>query len=325
MDALSEILRSARLSGGVFLRGEFSEPWSLSTAVRASDCSHHLGPSDHLVLFHYVLEGNLIIDVPGAPREAFLPGQAVIFTRNDRHKLSGREAAETVSALDVARIPGPGELMVIEHGGGGQRTRIVCGFLGGAGLAGNPLIESLPTFIRYDGSLARSGSLVRASLDYAAGEVTDARPGSDALLARIAEMLFIEAVRSYVENLPNETGGWFEALRDRSLSKAIALMHRNPERQWTVEQLGRTVGASRSSLTEKFSRHLGCAPAEYLTQHRLRLAADELAAGSATIMKIAASIGYGSEAAFSRAFKRSYGVPPSAWRKTHGAGTAVPQ
>ena len=155
---------------------------------------------------------------------------------------------------------------------------------------------------------------MRASLEYAAGEVSDGRLGAAAMLARISEMLFIEAVRSYVEHLPNEADGWFDALRDRSVSKAIALIHRNPERSWTVEQLGQIVGASRSALTERFRRHLGCAPAEYVLQHRMRLAARELAAGGAPIMNIATLVGYGSEAAFSRAFKRFHGMSPSAWR-----------
>ena len=317
MDALSEILRSARLSGGVFLRGEFSEPWCLASAVSASDCGERLGPTEHLILFHYVVEGTLRVEVEGEAPASFLPGQAVIFARNQPHKLAGREPADAVPALDLVRIPGPGELMDIEHGGGGQRTRIVCGFLGGQALAGDPLLSSLPTFIRYDGSTARSGDLVRASLEFAAREIADSRPGSDAMLARISELLFAEAVRSYVESLPEDSGDWFEALRDRALSKAIALIHRSPDKPWTVEQLGRAVGASRSTLAEKFKRYLGVAPAEYLAQHRMRLAARELTTTGAAIMGIATSIGYGSEAAFSRAFKRSYGVSPSAWRKRH--------
>ncbi|MDA0238428.1 MAG: AraC family transcriptional regulator [Proteobacteria bacterium] len=313
MDALSEVLRAARLSGGIFLRAEFSEPWCLTSTIQASDCSAHLGPTDHVILYHYVVEGELTVQIADEDPAKFHPGQAVIFARNDRHNLSGREPAEAVPALDLARVPAPGELMEIEHGGGGAATRIVCGFLGGQGLAGNPLLSSLPAAIRYDTSTARSGPLVRTSLEFAANEVADGRPGTDAMLARISEMLFVEAVRAYVEDLPKDLGGWMEALRDRSVSKAIALIHRQPEEPWTVERLGRAVGASRSTLTDKFTRYLDCAPAEYLTKHRMMLAARELTSGNASIMTIAEQIGYGSEAAFSRAFKRFYGVSPSAW------------
>ena len=320
MDALSEILRSARLSGGVFLRGEFTEPWCLTSAVRASDCSVHLGPTDNLVLYHYVVEGALTVCVDGGEPATFLPGHAVVLPRNDRHRLCGRESAEAVSARDVVQVPGPGQLMAIKHGGGGERTRIVCGFLGGRGLAGDPLITSLPPTMRYDGTTARSGSFVRASLEFAASEIADGRPGADAMLARISELLFVEAVRVHVEALPEDQGGWFESLRDRSVSRALALIHRSPEEPWTIERLGRAAGASRTTLTEKFRRYLGCAPAEYLTRHRLKLAADQLAAGNAPLMTVAASVGYGSEAAFSRAFKRAYGVAPSAWREAGTTG-----
>jgi len=325
LDALSEILRSARLSGGVFLRGEFTEPWCLATAVKASDCADHLGPIDHLVLYHYVIEGKLSVELDGPVAATFLPGQAAIFPRNDPHRLSGTESADAVSVLDVARIPKPGELMLIEHGGGGASTRIVCGFLGGQVLAGDPLLASLPAVMRYDSSAARSGQFVRESLEFAAGEIADGRPGSDAMLARISEMLFVEAVRDYVDTLPPEASGWITALRDRSLSKAVALIHRHPEKQWTVETLGRAVGASRSALAEKFTRYFDAAPVEYLTRHRMRVAARRLATGDAPILTIAVSVGYGSEAAFSRAFKRSFNVSPSAWRRSAAAKDTVPE
>ena len=317
MDALSEILRTARLSGGVFLSGAFTEPWGLETSLEASDFSAFLGPADHLVLYHYVIEGTLVIELAGERPEEFHAGQAVIFPRNDRHKISGRQAAKAVSALDLAKIPKPGELMVIEHGGGGAGTRIICGFLGGRLLAGDPLFSSLPAVLRYDCASERSGGLVSASFDIAAREVSDSRPGADAMLARLSELLFVEAVRSYVEGLEGEASGLFGALQDRSLGTAIALMHRNPEQPWTVPDLARAVGASRSSLTEKFARHLGCAPMEFLVGHRMRLAARALEASGGSLMTIAESIGYGSEAAFSRAFKRAHGVSPSAWRAKH--------
>ena len=315
MDALSEIFRSTRLSGGVFLRGEFTEPWCLASAVSASDCADHLGPADHLVLYHYVIEGRLTIESERLAAETFLPGQAAVFPRNDRHRLSGSEATAAVSALDVARFPGPGELMLIEHGGGGRSTRIVCGFLGGKGLAGDPLLLSLPSLLRYDSESTRSGQVVRESLLLAADEIAHGRLGADAMLARISELLFVEAVRSYIEALPPEAGGLVRALKDRSVSKAVALIHRYPERPWTVEMLGQAVGSSRSSLAEKFVRYLDTAPAEYLTQHRMQAAARQLAASEATILTIATSVGYGSEAAFSRAFKRAFDVSPSTWRK----------
>ncbi len=318
MDALSEILRSARLSAGMFLRGEFTEPWCLSTELSVADCFDHLGPIDHLIIYHYIVEGRMIVEVPGEPAVVMLPGQAIVFTHNDHHTMAGRDPAVAVSALDVVQIPGPGNMMVIEHGGGGAKTRTVCGFLGGLALADDPLFSSLPRYLIYDCATARSGEVVRASLEFAAAEAADNRPGAAAVLAGLSELLLIEAIRSYVESHGDASGGWYDVLRDRSLSRAIAVIHKDPEQQWTVEKLGRTVGSSRSALAEKFNRHLGCAPAEYVMQHRMRLAARKLVRSHATIMDVAVSVGYGSEAAFSRAFKRRFGVSPSVWRKTQG-------
>ncbi len=321
MDALSEILRAARLTGGVFLHGEFSEPWCLSSELKASDCSAFLGPADQMVLYHYVLEGCLTVIDPEGNAHMFLPGQAVVIPRNDRHHLQGSEPAQAVSALEVAEVPEDGELMAIRHGGGGQRTRIVCGFLGGRGLRHDPLLNALPSVFRYNGNTNGSGPVIRMTLELAAKEVAEGRPGSDATLARISELLFVEAVRDYVESSPAHANGFSDALKDRAVSKALALIHRNPKEKWTVEALARTCGVSRSVLAERFNTHLGCPPGEYLVETRLRLAANDLINRKTSVLEAAALVGYGSEAAFSRAFKRQYGVSPSLWR--NGTNTDV--
>lgn len=321
MDALSEILRSARLSGGVFLRGEFTEPWCMASTVSPSDLGPCLGPTDHLILYHFVLGGRLNVTFDDEAPQAFAPGQAAVFPHNDSHRLSGREPADAVPAGDLSRVPMPGDPMIIEHGGGGAPTRIVCGFLGSKAIGGDPLFSSLPKLIRYDSREAPSGRLVRTSLDFAEKEWANGRPGADAVLARLSELLFVEAVRSFIDSAADELPGLAAALKDRCISRAIALMHRHPDDHWTVDKLGRAVGASRSTLAEKFARHLGIAPVEYLTQHRMRLAARELATTGAPIQAIAAAVGYGSEAAFSRAFKRSYRVSPSAWRRDAAAAS----
>ncbi len=324
MDALSEILRDARLTGGIFLRASFSEPWGLASAVTASDCSPHLGATDHLVLFHYVMDGTLHVTFDGTEPKLFLPGQAAIFPRNDRHTLSGRQFAKAVSPFDASTLPSPGELLVIEHGGGGASTRIICGFLGGRLMSDDPLFAALPPLLTYDCEKERAGGLVQASFEHAANELAAGRPGVDAMLARLSELLFVEAVRSHVEGLGGEAVGFFAALRDRALSRALALVHKHPERAWTVTELAREAGASRSSLTDKFQQHLSHAPMAYLTRHRMRLAANALEMGTSPILAIAESVGYGSEAAFSRAFKQAKGVSPTAWRTQYRSTAEQP-
>ncbi|WP_170416412.1 AraC family transcriptional regulator [Ruegeria atlantica] len=313
MDALSEILRSARLTGGVFLHAEFSEPWCVSSALKASDCSHYLGPADQMVLFHYVLEGCLTVIDAEKNAHIFLPGQAVILPRNDPHLLKGQQPATTVPALDVTDRNGPEELMVIRHGGGGEKTRIVCGFLGGRGLQHDPLLNALPPVFRYNGLECRSGSLVKTTLKYAATEMSDGQLGSEATLARISELLFVEAVRDYISN--SKSGGLLDALKDRAVSRAIGLIHRYPGRRWVVETLAQECAVSRTVLTERFNHLLGCSPREFVQNTCMQLAARGLAEQQLNIADAAERAGYASEAAFSRAFKRHFGVSPSEWRK----------
>ncbi len=315
MDVLSEVLRAMRLSGGVFLRASFTEPWCLVSGVTARDCSRHLGPADHLVLYHYVLEGTLSVTLAASGSATVRPGQAVIFPRNDQHRLHGQMPAREISALEVAQIPKPGDLMTIDHGGGGAATRIICGFLGGPALAGDPLLTALPPLLVYDGPRARSGAMVRELLGDAADEVAADCQGSGAMLARLSELLFIEAVRNHVETLPPDAQGWLAALGDPRLARALARLHAEPERPWTAAELGREAGLSCSTLAQLFGRVLGSTPAGYLSDLRMRLAARALAGSDAPILTIADEVGFGSEAAFSRAFKRCYGLPPSEWRR----------
>ena len=316
MDALSEVFQAARFRSGVFLRASFSEPWCLSSKLAASDCSRYLGPADHLVIFHYVIAGELRVQLEGRAVEAFWPGEAAVLPHNNPHLLAGREPATPVPAFDVVTVPTPGGLMHIDHGGGGDPTRIVCGFLGGAALSRDPLLAALPELMRFDSGGVRAGALIRTSLEFAADESAAGMPGTDAMLARVSELLLIEAVRNYAANLPDTSGGWLAAVRDLAVGRVLALMHAHPERPWTLEQLGKEAGVSRSGLGQRFFDLLGTPPMEYLTNWRLQLAARRLATGQAPIAEIAERVGYGSEAAFSRAFKRSYGVPPSTWRST---------
>lgn len=324
MDALSEILRDARLTGGVFMSGTFSEPWCLAANVTAGDCSPYLGATDHLVLFHYVVEGMMTVQLADGTRHVFAPEQAAIFPHNDDHTLSGCEPVEHLEIFDESSLPAPGALMEIKIGGGGAQTRIICGFLGGRLLASDPLFSVLPPMLRFDCASERSGSLIKMSFELAADELTKARPGTDAVLARLSELLFVESVRSYVEDDIGSSEGLVAALRDRSLSKAVALIHRTPDHPWSVNDLARHAAISKSGLADRFRQHLSCSPMEYLTQHRMRLAARALETTDLPLLEIAASVGYGSEAALSRAFKRFAGVSPSVWRERHtGAPTHV--
>jgi AraC-like DNA-binding protein len=224
-----------------------------------------------------------------------------------------------VMGRDVIRPPGEGGLFSIRHGGDGARTSLVCGLLGYDGTRGNPVISGLPAMMRFRIGERGAAEWIRSTFRYAADELAARRPGSEAVLAKVSELLFVEAVRAYAETLPEDQTGWLAGMRDPYVARALALLHRELGRSWTVDDLGREVGLSRSALAERFTRLIGVAPMGYLADWRMQVAAKELRDTSASLAEIARAIGYESEAAFSRAFKRAFGAAPATWRRSGAA------
>jgi len=320
MDALSDVLRAARLTGGVFLNAEFSAPWCIATRVSPQHCSPALGPASHLMIFHYVVEGELRIRIDGEAGDglALGAGEVVLLARNDLHVMGSDLSLPPVVGTEVIRPPPKGRgLFTIQHGGSGDRTRMVCGFLGCNGVQGNPLISALPSLLKLNIEQDGAREWIRSTFHYAAQEVAAGRPGSETVLAKVSELLFVEAVRRYTAGLPEGQTGWLAGLRDPYLARALALLHRDIKRPWSVDDLGREVGLSRSALSDRFLQVLGTPPMHYLANWRMQIASGLLSAGSANIATIAAETGYGSEAAFSRAFKKSFGTAPATWRRSN--------
>jgi AraC-like DNA-binding protein len=320
MDALSDVLRAARLTGGVFLNAEFSSPWCIATRVSPQHCSPALGPASHLMIFHYVVEGELRIRLDGEGGDGLLlgAGEIVLLAHNDLHLMGSDLSLPPVVGTKVIQPPPKGNgLFTIQHGGAGERTRMVCGFLGCNGLQGNPLISALPSLLKLDIEQGGAGEWIRSTFHYAAQEVAAGRPGSETVLAKVSELLFVEAVRRYTAGLPEGQTGWLAGLRDPYIARALALLHRDIKRPWSVDDLGREVGLSRSALSDRFLQVLGTPPMHYLANWRMQIASGLLSAGSANIATIAAETGYGSEAAFSRAFKKALGTAPATWRRSN--------
>lgn len=314
MDALSDVLRVVRLQGGVFLHAEFTAPWCISSQVTPEDCSPLLEGATHVVLYHYVVEGRLKAQIPGTAPVDIEAGQVVIFPHNDGHLLGSDVKLPAIPSKQVVRAS-PEGLWTIRHGGGGEQTRIVCGFLGCDRMEGNPLAQALPPILHFDTRQGAAAAWMKSSLEFAAQELASQRAGSETVLAKLSEVLFVEALRRYVESLPEEQTGWLAGLRDPFVSRALALMHARVAKEWTVEDLGREVGLSRSALADRFTRLIGEPPMRYLARWRIQVAANQLRNSDASLARIAEQVGYESEAAFNRAFKRSFGVPPAAWRK----------
>jgi AraC-like DNA-binding protein len=314
MDALSDVLRVVRLKGGVFLHAEFTAPWCLLSQVAAEDCGVSLEGAEHLVLYHYVVEGRLLVQIPEGRPVEIGAGEVVMFPHNHAHLLGSDLDVPPVPAREVVCVAPGGGLLTIRHGGGGERTRIVCGFLGCDRLDGNPLAAALPPVLRFDIREGSAAAWMKSSLEFAAGEIAARRAGSETVLAKLSELLFVEALRRYVEGLPQEETGWLAGLRDPFVSRALSLLHGRVAGEWTVGDLGRAVGLSRSALAERFTRLIGEPPMRYLARWRIQLAAHQLRNSDAPLARIAEQVGYESEAAFNRAFKRLTGMTPGSWR-----------
>jgi AraC family transcriptional regulator, alkane utilization regulator len=317
MDALSDVLRVAHLTGGVFLHAEFFAPWCIASHVAPEHCAPLLGSASHLILYHYVVEGELHVRVDGGEAFVLRSGEVVLFPRNDLHLLGSDLALPPVMSRDIIQPPTDGGLFSIHHGGDGARTRLVCGFLGCDSVHGNPVISTLPAAMRLTIEAGGAAEWIRSTFQYAADEVAIGRPGSETVLAKLSELLFVEAIRRYAETLPEGQTGWLAGLRDRYVARALALLHRDMIRAWTVDELGREVGLSRSALAERFTHLIGVAPMHYLTNWRMQVAAQELRNRSTSLAQVANTVGYESEAAFSRAFKTAFGTAPATWRRSH--------
>jgi AraC-like DNA-binding protein len=319
MDALSDVLRVAHLTGGVFLHAEFGAPWCVAAHFAPEHCTPVLGPASHLILFHYVVDGELLLRIEGEGEEAlaFEAGEIVLLPRNDLHVMGSDLNLPPVMGKDIIQPSMTGGLFSIRHGGDGPHTRLVCGFLGCEGADGNPLISTLPPALKLKIEKGAAAEWVHSNFQYAAAEVAAGRPGSETVLAKLSEMLFVEAVRRYAESLPEGHTGWLAGLRDTYVARALAVMHRDIARPWTVDELGREVGLSRSALADRFIRLIGTPPMHYLASWRMQVAAEKLRNTSASLAQVAAMVGYESEAALSRAFKKAVGTAPATWRRSH--------
>jgi AraC family transcriptional regulator, alkane utilization regulator len=318
MDALSGVLKSVRLEGAVYLKAEFTAPWCIRGKYGLTRVRERLPGAEHLVFFHFLTEGRCKVQLAdGVEVLDVAAGDLVLFPQDDRH-LMGSDlhlAPMETDSLAGAAAPPDSDFIQIRHGGGGAATRFVCGYLACSRSLCRPLFEALPRVLRIPIGDGQASALLHELLRVGVRESLAPRPGAESMLAKLAELMFVEALRRYVENLPPEGKGWLAGVRDAHIGRALALLHEEPGRAWTVDELAREVALSRSALAERFADLVGEPPIQYLMRWRLALAARTLRSGGEAIARVAERNGYESEAAFSRAFKREFGMPPAAWRK----------
>jgi AraC family transcriptional regulator, alkane utilization regulator len=315
MDALSDVLRVIRLTGGIFLHAEFTAPWCISSQLDRSVSGQLLNNSEQIILYHYVREGGLRVQLKGESPVEVPAGHAVLFPNNDVHFMGSALELAPVAFSSLLVVGPKGGLGRVSHGGGGATTRTICGFLGCESQIANPLASALPRVLTVNLREGAAAQWVRNTLEFAADQEAIAQPGADGVMAKVSEVLFLEAVRRYIERLPVKETGWLAGLRDPIVGRALALLHGDVARAWTVEELGREVGASRSTIAERFAKMVGEGPMQYLTGWRMHLAAQRLRTSGAPLTAVAAEVGYESEAAFIRAFRRQFGSPPGNWRR----------
>lgn len=312
-DPLADVLRSVRLTGGIFLNAHFTAPWCVTANVTAEDCRPFLADPVQLIGYHFVREGRLLVLFEGEAAIEVRAGEIVLFPRNDGHILASGKGLAAVSAGTLIQPPLESGLPDIRYGGDGERTVIVCGFL--ATQEGyNPLIAALPRQLVLNVGDGLSRDWIETSVRFAARELAEGRLASSSVMSRLSETLLVEAVRHYSSTLPDESMGWLRGLKDTQIGRALTLIHQNIGAPWTAERLAREVAMSRSAFVERFTALVGVPPIRYVTAWRLQTARLHLTEARQTIAQLARSVGYESEEAFSRAFKREFGMPPARWR-----------
>lgn len=322
-DVLSDVLRAVRLSGAVYFDYELSSPW-----VAEAPPSHELAPLvmpgvERLIEYHVIARGACWASLVGREPTRLREGDIIVFPQGNPHVLSsapGMRGVPDVGPFERREGPLP---MVFDTGGGGpERARVICGFLGCDERPFNPLLASLPEVIHLPAATDPSTAWLRSLVESAVAEARGARAGAENVLARLSELMFVEAVRHYLESLPMEQRGWLAGLRDPIAGQALSLLHGAPADTWTLERLARHIGVSRSALAERFAEVVGQPPMQYLACWRMQLAARWLAEGG-HVADVAGRVGYESEAAFSRTFKKIVGMPPGAWRRGRQASPAT--
>jgi AraC-like DNA-binding protein len=312
MDALSDLLRVVRLDGAYFYTVEATEPWSVET-VAARELSPRIMPgAEHLISYHILTQGRCYGGLTGPEQVELMPGDVILFPHGDAHLMSSGRGL--VVDHDVRRTtPAHYPFSVSIGASGSASAAFVCGFLGCDRRPFNPLLAALPRQLHMRG-IAKSwwGDVLRQMAE----QSRLGHAGADSVLTRLAELMFIEALRRYLEDLPAGQTGWLAGLRDAAVGRALTLLHARPHHPWSLDDLAREVAVSRSNFAKRFTDIVGQPPMQYLAQWRMQVAANLLADHGAKVGAVAAEVGYESEAAFSRAFKKATGLPPGAWRET---------
>lgn len=315
MDALSEVLKIVKLKGALFFNAEFSAPWCLASS-QSSQVAPLLCPgAGHVIIYHYLSDGRAYAQLPDRSRRDLGPRDVVIFPHGDAHIL-GNGACKPVDSLRTFAKNLSNGLKVVRYGGGGELTKFVCGYMACDPSLSAVVLAGLPSMFVVNIANDSEGQWLANSIQFSVREAGGPGTGSDVVLAKLSEVLFVETLRRFIQDLPDHQKGWLAGARDPVIGEALALLHTNPAHPWTIANLAHRVGVSRTRFAERFRLFLGEPPMAYLARWRLKLAAEALVSSNANVVEIAAEVGYASEAAFNRVFKREFGCPPAQFRRS---------
>jgi AraC-like DNA-binding protein len=323
MDPLAQIVQVIKLDSAIYLNGEFSEPWCMSSP-EACALAPLLSPgAEQVIIYHLLCEGKAHAHLHDGTRVSLSPGDLIVFPHGHSHMVGSGTHVTPVDAVDALPAVLERRLEVVQMGGGGLRSRFICGYLVCDPQISQGFLGGLPPFIKVNIREDQPGQWLENTLKFSVEQAARTDIGSDPMLTKLSEVLFAETLRRYLQTLPEGQTGWLAGAKDPEVGKALTLLHQRHADPWTVAALAQETGLSRTVLSERFRHFLGEPPMTYLTRWRLQLGARALASTSHSVAQIALENGYESEAAFNRAFKREYGLPPARYRK--GKSTPRPQ
>jgi len=323
VDAFSEILSGVKMNGAVYFNAEFSAPWCF-LAPRSDALAPLLAPgAAHLVIYHFLVDGEALVELTDRPPLQLKPGDVVILPHGDPHQMtSGKGSTATHQTSAILSKIALHDLSPLQAGGGGDTARFVCGYMACDPYISRPILGGLPPVFKVNIRTDASGQWLESSLLHLVEEAASGGVGSAAMLAKLSEALFVDTLRRYVLSLPEQQVGWLAGARDPIVGKSLGLLHSRVAHPWTIADLAEAVGLSRSALVERFTRYLSDPPMTYLTRWRLQLGARALESTPRGVAEIAGDVGYESEAAFNRAFKREFGRPPGQYRRDYKGSPA---
>lgn len=323
-DPLSDVLKTVRLTGALFFLVDATSPWCVDVPHAGAFSRVLLPRAQHIVSYHVVVRGSGIAGVPGHDPVPIEAGDVIVFPHGDPYvmqsglgvppELNAAEMLQFFGDMAAGRLP----FIVTEGGGGDPPAQFVCGFLGCDAHPFNPLLAAMPRLLRVRRN--RSDDLLDRLIEVTLAEARTPRAGGASIRLRLSELLFVEVIRRHLQTVPVTGDGWLAGLADAVVGRALALLHQRPAHPWTLDELARESGASRSVLADRFTRLVGCPPMQYLVRWRMQIAAGLLSDGNAKVAAVGLEVGYASEAAFSRTFKRIAGVSPSQWRRNAARG-----